>query len=178
MKKPFFHYILITVLAITTVFAFGACGDSNDGESNSEDSTTASTEVVSEYDTVVYTYEDYELEEDLYTATVTIEYDGDKVMGVTQVAVDDMTKEDDDLIEMQMNDRDGFLDDTGFKEMDGFTWDVSVNGKVRTETVHFDMTKFDLDKYKTYVGIKSDKDYISLEELTALYEDAGFKKVE
>ena len=180
MKKPILKTILTAALSLTMVIAFAACGDS-DSESNGNNTqgTAATTEVVTDYDTVVYTYEDNAVEEDLYKKTVTIEYDGDKVMGVTEVIVDDMSAETDKYIfQMHLEDYDGQLDDTGFKDRDGFTWDVGVNGQVRTEVLKFDMTKFDVNAYKDYVGIENDKDYLSLKDLTKIYEDAGFVKEE
>ena len=180
MKKPILKTILTAALSLTMVIAFAACGDS-DSESNGNNTqgTAATTEVVTDYDTVVYTYEDNAVEEDLYKKTVTIEYDGDKVMGVTEVTVDDMSAETDKYIfQMHLEDYDGQLDDTGFKDRDGFTWDVGVNGQVRTEVLKFDMTKFDVNAYKDYVGIENDKDYLSLKDLTKIYEDAGFVKEE
>ena len=174
MKKSILSILLAAALSLTMVFAFTACGGSDGG---STDSTIATTEVVSDYDTVVYTYKDAEEKEDVYYSIITIEYDGDKVMGVTEVTVDDMSAETDQYIfQMHLDDYDGILDDTGFKDMDGFTWDVNVDGQVRTETLKFDMTKFDVEAYKEYVGIESDKDYISLKDLTGIYEDAGFTK--
>lgn len=181
MKKHILYYILTAVMAVTMVFAFCACGDSGsgDGGSGDADGTTVSTEVVTNYDTVIYTYSDDSDETDLYSTRITVEYDGDQVMGVTQVTVDDMSAEtDEDIFQMHLNDYDGMLDDTGFKDMDGFTWDVSVNGKVRTETVHYDLTKFDVNTYKTYIGIEDDNDYVSLEALTGIYESAGLTKEE
>ncbi|MBE6045182.1 MAG: DUF1307 domain-containing protein [Clostridiales bacterium] len=177
MKKPILNTILTAVLSLTMLLAFTACGGSDTESDENGADNTVSTEVVSDYDTVVYTYEDNEVKEDLYKKTVTIEYDGDKVMGVTEVTVDDMSAETDKYIfQMHLEDYDGMLDDTGFKDKDGFTWDVGVNGQVRTEVLKFDMTKFDVDAYKEYVGIENDKDYLSLEDLTKIFEDAGFTK--
>ena len=180
MKKPILKTILTAALSLTMVIAFAACGDS-DSESNGNNTqgTAATTEVVTDYDTVVYTYEDNAVEEDLYQKTVTIEYDGDKVMGETELTVDDMSAETDEYIfQMNLEEYDGQLDDTGFKDTDGFTWDVTVDGQVRTEILHFDLTKFDVNAYKNYVGIENDKDYVSLQDLTKIYEDAGFVKEE
>lgn len=179
MKKSTINYLLIAALSMVMVFAFGACGGSSDDNGGSTESGTVPTEVVSDYDTVVYSYTDNSDETDLYSVKVTFEYDGDKVMGVTTVTTDDMSAEDDeDIFQMHLNDYDGILDDTGFKDMDGFTWDVSVNGKVRTETLHYDMTQFDVNAYKKHIGIEDDNDYVSLEALTAVYEAAGFTKEE
>ena len=177
MNRPVFKYLLIAILSIITVFAFGACGSSDD-DGGSKESGTPPTEVVSDYDTVVYTYTDNSDEEDLYSVTVTFEYDGDKVMGVTEVTVDDRTAADDDIAQMLIEDDNGYLDDSGLKEMDGVVCDVYVNGKVRTETRKFDLTKFDNQYYKKYVGIESDKDYISYDDLTGVYEAAGYVKKE
>ena len=174
MKK--LMILLISILAVSMCFAFCACGSSESEEGTIH--TEASTDVVSEYETVVYTYEDLTIPEDLYTSTLTIEYEGDKVMAVTQVTTDDMSAEDDDIVEMLMDDYEGNLDDTGFKDMDGFTWDVSVKDKVRTETTKFDLTVFDIETYKKFAEIESDKDYVSLDELVASYEKSGFTKVE
>ena len=169
--------MLAMVLSLTMVLAFTACGGSDTKNDENGADNTVSTEVAIDYDSVVYTYEDNEVEEDIYKKTVTIEYDGDKVMGVTEVTVDDMSAETDKYIfQMHLEDYDGMLDDTGFKDKDGFTWDVSVNGQVRTEVLKFDMTKFDVNAYKDYVGIENDKDYLSLEDLTKIFEDAGFAK--
>lgn len=181
MKKSALRYILTAMLAIAMVFAFCACGgddEGNGGNSGNTDTTKASTEVVSDYDTVVYTYSDQDVEEDQYSSTVTIEYDGDKVMGVTEVMVDDMSAAEDDIAQMLIEDYDGALDETGFKEMDGFKAEVTTEGKVRTEIKRFDLTKFDQEIYKKYVGLESDKDYVSFEELTGVYESGGYVKAE
>ena len=181
MKKSALKYILVAMLAVAMVFAFCACGgddEGNGGNSGNTDTTKASTEVVSDYDTVVYTYSDQDVEEDQYSSTVTIEYDGDKVMGVTEVMVDDMSAAEDDIAQMLIEDYDGALDETGFKEMDGFKVEVNTEGKVRTETKRFDLTKFDQEIYKKYVGLESDKDYVSFEELTGVYEAGGYVKAE
>lgn len=180
MKKPILNIIITAALSLTMVLAFTACGGSGSGSGgNNTQGTAATTEIVTDYDTVVYTYEDNEVPEDLYSSRVTIEYDGDKVMGVTEVNVDDMSAETDEYIfQMHLEDYEGQLDETGFQHMDGFKADISVDGQVRTEILKFDMTKFDLDAYKSYTGIESDKDYISLEDLTGIYEDAGFTKEE
>ena len=179
MKKHFINTVLAVLLTTAMVLAFTACGESSAGGDGDGGNTPAETEVVSNYDTVVYTYEDNEIEEDLYSSRITIEYDGDKVMGVTEQTIDDMSAETDKYIfQMHLEDYDGMLDETGFKDMAGFKWDVNVDGQVRTETLNFDMTKFDVEAYKGYVGIENDKDYISLEDLTGIYEEAGFSKEE
>jgi len=179
MKRSILTYILTAVVGTAMVFAFTGCGGSggNGGEEGTFH-TKASTAVESSYETVVYYYEDYELPEDLYSSTVTIEYDGDKVVGVTEVMVDDLTNEDDDLIQMHLEDYDGALDDLGFKDKEGFTSEVAVDGKVRTETKRFDLTKFDVNTYKEYVGIKSEGDYVTLDELASAYEASGYSKAD
>ncbi len=180
MKKRFINTVLAALLTAAMVLAFTACGSGDEGSNGGNtEGTAATTEVVSDYDTVVYTYSDNEVPEDLYSSRVTIEYDGDKVMGVTEQNVDDMSAETDKYIfQMHLEDYDGMLDETGFKEMDGFKCDVSVDGQVRSEILHFDMTKFDVEAYKGYAGIENDKDYISLKDLTGIYEEAGFSKEE
>jgi len=181
MKKNRLNYMLIAILAVTMIIAFSACGGSDEESADSDGKTIhteASTEVVSDYETVVYHYEDFEVPEDLYSSTLTIEYDGDKVMAVTQVTVDDMSAEDDDIVEMLMDDYELNLNDTGFKDMDGFTCNVDVKDKVRTETMKFDLTKFNVQTYRKYAELEGDSDYVSLDELVAAYEEVGYTKVE
>ena len=67
MKKNRLNYMLIAILAITMIFAFSACGGSDEESGGSDGKTIhteASTEVVSDYETVVYHYEDFEVPED------------------------------------------------------------------------------------------------------------------
>ena len=179
-KRRHIRYLLIAMLAGVMIFAFCACGEDGTEEDTGDEvaTTITTTEVESNYETVTYAYSDSSDEEDLYSISIIMEHDGDKVMKVTEMMVDDMRKGDPDLIPMQMENLDGALDETGLKDMEGFTWDVQVKDNVRTETKTFDMTKFDIERYKSYIGLKSDKDYISLEELAARYEKGNFQKVE
>jgi uncharacterized lipoprotein YehR (DUF1307 family) len=62
--------------------------------------------------------------------------------------------------------------------MEGFTWSVDVDDKVRTETKKFDFTKFDTAAYKAYVGLEDESDTVSLEALTKAYEEVGYTKAE
>lgn len=177
MKRILYKkYLPVALSVLAMLFLTCACGGSN-GSGNTTFHTKASTAVVSDYDTAVFSFEDYDIPEDLYSSTVTVEYDGDKVVKVTEINVDDMTSEDDDLFEMILEEYDGNLEDTGFAEMDGFTSDVTVEGKVRTESRIFDLNKFDIATFAKYVDMECEQDYISFSDLTEAYEKNGYKKV-